>query len=176
MTTCRSARRTSWQRRYEIDRSLRGRSQEDCESSRETRSCSSSNASVESVGVSLHHSFHVNGHEATHSTAGEIAVKYGCVEAEEEKQLGRQLSVPVALTVHRALEATTMSISRRNHVRPAHREANDERGLERIEADAHALLAVDVRNVYGQPFEVRIESQSEEGASSRAACAGRSLR
>ena len=90
---------------------------------------------------------------------------------------GRRVDVDVFITVHRALEASTMCIQRLQApltAEPlalrtrsdsvAQRAAVDpdlETSLRALHEDRHCLLAMDVHNIYGQPFDVTFERHSD---------------
>jgi hypothetical protein len=118
--------------------------------------------------------------ESSRSTAAEIVVKYACAEGQDasSKVLGRQLVVPVAMTVHRTLEAATVSISRHRGrtSTPAITNADDARGVTDVDPKRHCLLALDVRNVYGQTFEVHLGSGPDGGTSGLRPCPRSSVR
>lgn len=91
----------------------------------------------------------------------------------------RQLFCDVFMTVHRAVVAHTLEVSRlkalpegsATHGRSASVVSLGQRGaaldkrledsLREIDDGEHCLVAVDVTNVYGKPFEVKLERHEE---------------
>lgn len=114
-----------------------------------------------------------------HSAGGTIDIEYGASDAEQVDDIAfaRQLRFEVSMTVHRTLEATTMTMQRLQVplageplrstdvqtdklVQRAAIDPAVEASLRAIEEEQHCLLAIDVRNVFGLPFEVAFERTS----------------
>lgn len=71
------------------------------------------------------------------STDGSIRIDYGHID---DALYTRQITLPVLLTVFHTLESHSLNLVRLD--------------------DNRCLLAVDVRNVYGQPFEVALDGET----------------
>ncbi|KPV77636.1 uncharacterized protein RHOBADRAFT_33796 [Rhodotorula graminis WP1] len=114
---------------------------------------------------------------------GSIQLDYGFLDRDVVKSsktfFTRQLFCDVFMTVHRAVVANTLELSRlkalpdesATHGRSASVVSLGQRGaaldkrledsLREIDDGEHCLVAVDVMNVYGKPFEVKLERQEE---------------
>ena len=118
-----------------------------------------------------------------HSGSGTIQIDYGHLDrniVRSKKTFHtRQIFCDVFITVHRAVVAHTLDISRlralpessATHSRSASvvnlgkRDAALDKRLEDslrdVDDGQHCLVAVDVMNVYGKPFEVKLERREE---------------
>lgn len=117
------------------------------------------------------------------SGSGTIQIDYGHLDRDVVRTSKtfhtRQLFCDVFITVHRAVVAHSLEISRLRalpeslaaHIRSASvvnlgkRDAALDRRLENslrdVEDGQHCLVAIDVMNVYGKPFEVKLERREE---------------
>ncbi|BGP40785.1 hypothetical protein JCM10449v2_004750 [Rhodotorula kratochvilovae] len=115
---------------------------------------------------------------------GSIQLDYGYLERDAVRTSKtfhtRQLFCDVFMTVHRAVVAHTLEVSRlkalpeggTTHGRSASVVSLGQRGaaldkrledsLREVDDGEHCLLAVDVMNVYGKPFEVKLERHEEQ--------------
>lgn len=120
-----------------------------------------------------------------HSNYGSIQIDYGYLDrgvVQSTKTFHtRQLFCDVFMTVHRAVVARGLELSRlkalpegsASHSRSASVVSLGQRGaaldkrledsLRDVDDGQHCLVAVDVMNVYGKPFEVKLE-RHEDGA------------
>ncbi|GAA5936717.1 TRAPPII-specific subunit TRS120 [Sporobolomyces koalae] len=116
--------------------------------------------------------------------SGQIQISYGHVDRDIVRTSKtfhtRQLYCDVFITVHRAVVANTLDISRLRalpeslalHSRSASvvnlgkRDAALDKRLEDnlrdVDDGQHCLVAIDVMNVYGKPFEVKLERREEQ--------------
>lgn len=77
----------------------------------------------------------------------------------------RQITFPILISVYPTLECSSLDILRlpvasRALATPSGSSSGNEAPLE---DEDHCLFAIDVRNVYGQPFEVTFERTAGEG-------------
>jgi len=119
--------------------------------------------------------------------SGTINITYGCVNPKQsslkqppEVFYSRILSYPVLVTVYRMLECHEMDIVpfSPNYISPADPRDHSEGGselswkslLREAEEAGWCLFAVDVRNVYGIPFEVTLERKQDGTANALRTC------